>query len=142
MGAKRAYPVFIKENAGVFLVYVPDMGIYTEGESFEDAIEMARDAIGLKGISIEDSGEGLPKSSNPQEAMRLAKDDADEDFDYSDGILTFVDVNFAIYRSRMRNRAVKKNCTIPFWLSEEAEKANINFSKVLQEALMQKLNLA
>ena len=41
---------------GVFLVYVPDMNIYTEGTSFVDAIEMARDAIGLKGIDIEDDG--------------------------------------------------------------------------------------
>lgn len=141
MEERRAYPVFIKQYAGEYLVYVPDLEIYTEGTSLEDAIAMARDAIGLKGINYEDDGKQLPERSDPAMAMQKAKEDADEDFDYSDGILTYVDVDFVGYRNRMRNRAVKKNCTIPYWLSEEAEKSNVNFSKVLQEALMQKLNV-
>ena len=53
---KQAYPVFIAEHGKDFLVYVPDMDIYTEGKSMVDAMEMARDAIGLKGIDMEDSG--------------------------------------------------------------------------------------
>ena len=142
MQRRIAYPVFIKKDSGVYLVYVPDMEIYTEGESFEDAIEMARDAIGLKGIDYEDDGKTLPERSAPGDAIKKAKQDADEAFDYSDGILTFVDVDLVAYRNRVRNRAVKKNCTIPAWLSEEAERADINFSKVLQEALMQKLHTA
>ena len=142
MGERRAYPAFIKENAGGYLVYVPDMGIYTEGKSFEDAIEMARDAIGLKGMDFEDDNKPFPKMSTPEEALKKAKEDADEDFDYSDGIMTYVDVDISLYRSRMKNRAVKKNCTIPAWLSDAAEKAGVNFSKVLQEALLEKLNMA
>lgn len=140
MTGRKAYPTFIKENEGEYLVYVPDLGIYTEGDSFENAIEMARDAIGLKGIDFEDDQKALPGMSSPDEALRKAQEDADEDFDYSDGILTYVDVDLTAYRNRMKNRAVKKNCTIPYWLSEAAEKAGVNFSKVLQEALMQKLN--
>ena len=57
---KKVYPTFIAEYEGVFLVYVPDMNIYTEGNSFVDAIEMARDAIGLKGIDIEDDAKSCP----------------------------------------------------------------------------------
>ena len=37
---------------------------------------------------------------------------------------------------------MKKNCTLPSWLCYEAEKANINFSAVLQEALKEKLNIS
>ena len=55
---KQVYPTFIlntnDDSEHPFLVYVPDMEIYTEGDSFANAIEMARDAIGLAGISIED----------------------------------------------------------------------------------------
>ena len=142
MAKRRAYPAFIKENAGNYLVYIPDMGIYTEGNSFENAIEMARDAIGLKGIDFEDDNKPFPVMSTPEEALQKAKEDADEDFDYSDGIMTYVDVDFATYRSRMKNKAVKKNCTIPAWLNDAAEKAHVNFSKVLQEALLEKLNIA
>ena len=55
--------------------------------------------------------------------------------------MTLVDIDFDIYRRKNELRAVKKNCTIPSWLNYEAEKANINFSQVLQDALIQKLNL-
>lgn len=41
---KQAYPVFIAEYKEDFLVYVPDMDIFTEGKNVADAIEMARDA--------------------------------------------------------------------------------------------------
>ena len=46
----------IRWSGNDFLVYVPDMEIYTEGKDFADAIEMARDAIVLKGIDLEDDG--------------------------------------------------------------------------------------
>ena len=136
---KKVYPVIIKKSGNDYLVFVPDMEIYTEGKDEFDAIVMARDAIGLKGIEMEDMGITLPESSTYAEAIALAKKDADEDFDFSDGIVTFVDVDFASYRNKMRNRAVKKNCTIPYWLNEEAEAMGLNFSKVLQNALMEQV---
>lgn len=139
MSERKAYPALIKQCGDDFLVFVPDLCIYTEGSSFPDAIAMARDAIGLKGIDLEDDSKSTPEPSTMEEALDKARNDADEDFDYSDGIMTFVDVDFAAYRSRIRNRAVKKNCTLPYWLSQEAEKQGINFSKVLQEALLQKI---
>lgn len=37
------------------------MGIFTEGTDLEDAIEMARDAIGLNGIVMQDDGEDIPE---------------------------------------------------------------------------------
>ena len=52
------------------------------------------------------------------------------------------DVDFDEYRKKNDMRAVKKNCTLPSWLNYEAEKANINFSQLLQQALIQKLNLS
>jgi post-segregation antitoxin (ccd killing protein) len=52
-----------------------------------------------------------------------------------------IDVDFVAYRRKHDNRMVKKNCTIPYYLNVEAEKLGINFSRVLQEALLQKLKL-
>ena len=37
------------------------------------------------------------------------------------------------------NRTVRRNVTLPNWLNQEAEKAHVNVSKVLQEALMARL---
>ncbi|MCK9217987.1 MAG: HicB family protein, partial [Firmicutes bacterium] len=56
-------------------------------------------------------------------------------------IYTLVDIDFDEYRRKHDNRSVRKNCTIPSWLNEEAIKAEINFSKVLQEALLNQLNI-
>ena len=46
-----------------------------------------------------------------------------------------VNVDFEAYRRALYNRCVKKNCTLPSWLNDKAEKANINFSASLQRAL-------
>lgn len=130
------YPVFIKEHKKDYLVFIPDLAVYTEGKSFPDAIEAARDAIGLTALEYEDRGESYPAASDQKQAIRIAKNDSDDTFDYSDGILTFVDVDMTAYRAKIRNRSVKKNCTIPGWLNEKAERAGINFSRVLQDALI------
>lgn len=139
---KGVYPVFIAESGKDYLVYVPDMDIYTEGISLGDAMEMARDAIGLKGIDFEDNGREIPAASSYAGALDKAKAEADQDFDFSTGLLTMIDVDFVEYRKKHDNRMVKKNCTIPYYLNVEAEKAGINFSRVLQEALMVRLNIS
>ena len=150
---KQVYPAFIVEHQKDFLVYIPDMDIYTEGKTMADAIEMARDAIGLKGIDFEDDKKEIPTPSSREDALSKAKANKDV-FDYeveikdnsvckyySIGVLTLVDVNFTEYRKRMDNKAVRRNVTLPNWLNAEAEKSQINVSRVLQEALINVLGL-
>ncbi|MCM1124390.1 MAG: type II toxin-antitoxin system HicB family antitoxin [Eubacterium sp.] len=137
---KEVYPIFIAPYNNEYLVYVPDWEIYTEGKNMADAICMARDAIGLKGIDYEDDQKAFPKVSRYDEALQKAKTDT-EIFDYTTGILTMVDIDFTEYRRKRDNRMVKKNCTIPYYLNVEAEKLGINFSKLLQDALMQKIGI-
>ena len=111
-----AYPVIFTKTGDkkdTYLVYIPDMSIYTEGSSLTDAIEMARDAIGLKGITIEDMGDEIPLPSDTETAIEKAKEDADDEFDYSTGIMTLVDVNFAEYRMKNDNKMVRRNVTLP-----------------------------
>lgn len=54
-------------------------------------------------------------------------------------LITWVDVDFDAYRRAHDARTIRKNFTIPSWLNVEAEKAGINFSQVLQEALRERL---
>ena len=44
-------------------------------------------------------------------------------------------MDFSEYRKKVDNKAVKKNCTIPYWMSVEADKIGVNYSRVLQDAL-------
>lgn len=141
---KQVYPAFIvNTNDGSehsFLVCVPDMEIFTQGDSFADAIEMARDAIGLAGISMEDNQEELPVPSDQTAAVEKVKQDT-EIIDFSEGILTYVDVDFSEYRRKVDTKTVRRNVALPSWLDYEAEHAGINVSRVLQEALMNVLNV-
>ena len=130
MRERSVYPIIIsKENKG-FYVSIPDFGCATQGNSVADAIMMARDAIGLMGIDMQDDGKDLPIPN----IINYATSEGD--------IVTLVDVDFAEYRRRVDNKAVKKNCTIPYWLSVEAEKAGINYSRILQDALMKILGVS
>lgn len=142
---KQVYPTFIIDlNDGSehpFLVCVPDMDIFTEGDSFADAIEMARDAIGAAGISMEDNKDELPVPSDQAAAIQKVKQDT-EDIDFSKGLLTYVDVDFSEYRKKVDTKTVRRNVTLPSWLNYEAEHAGINVSRVLQEALMNVLNVS
>lgn len=126
---REVYPVVISEEKDGYFVYVPDFDINKQGSDLGDAIYMARDVIGLTGITLIDEGHKLPK----QNTKEFTKNDND--------IVTLVDVDFTEYRKRHDNRAVKKNCTLPYWLSNAAEKEGINFSRILQDALKKELGL-
>lgn len=127
---KEVYPIIISKQEDGYYVSIPDFDISTQGESVADSIAMARDAIGLMGIDMQDDGKKLPVANS--KTYEVNKGD----------IVTLVDIDFSEYRRKVDNRAVKKNCTIPYWLSVEAEKADINYSRVLQEALMRVLGLS
>ncbi len=127
---KRAYPIILKPDNTGYYVVIPDFCTGTQGKSVADAMEMARDAIGLMGIDMQDDGEQLPEPYSAK--VEPAKGD----------IATLVDVDFSDYRKKVDNRAVKKNCTIPYWMSVEADKAKLNYSRVLQDAIVKKLGLA
>ena len=127
---KNAYPIILTQGQKFVVVSIPDFDINTQGEDFADAMEMARDAIGLMGIDMQDDGKELP---TPTPISELTVENS---------VVTLVDIDFDVYRRKNELRAVKKKCTIPSWLNYEAEKANINFSQVLQNALMEQLKIS
>ena len=125
---RKAYKIVLTPTEDGYMVTVPDFNCNTQGEDIAEALFMARDVIGAMGMAWEDMGKEIPAPNSVE-------------FETADGeIVTYVDVDFAEYRRKHDNRMVKKNCTIPFGLCEAAEKAGINFSGVLREALKEKLN--
>jgi predicted RNase H-like HicB family nuclease len=141
---KQVYPTFIlntnDNSEHPFLVCVPDMDILTEANSFADAIEMARDAIGVTGVSMEDNKEELPTPSDENVVIKKAEKYSD-DIDFTQGVLTYVDVDFTEYRKKVDTKTVRRNVALPSWLNYEAEHSGINVSRVLQEALISTLHL-
>lgn len=127
---KQVYPVIFTTLDSGYMAYVPDFEINTQGDDLAQAIEMARDAIGMMGIDMEDEQSVLP-SPSPISSLKAAPNE----------IITLVDVDFTEYRRKNDMRAVKKNCTIPSWLNFAAERAGINFSATLQSALKKELGI-
>ncbi len=126
---KGAYPVIIRPTDNGYYVDIPDFNSGTQGESIADSMEMARDAIGLMGIDLEDEKKAIPEPYSRK--FETEKGD----------IVTLVDVDFSEYRKKQDNRAIKKNCTIPYWLSVEADKVGINYSRLLKEAIIRTLQI-
>ena len=127
---KQAYPVIITKDKDFFVASIPDFETGKPGESLAEAIEMARDAIGMCGCYMQDEKKDIPI---PTDIGNITKEASD--------ILTLVDVDFDEYRKKQEMRTVRKNVTIPSWLNEEAESANINFSALLQKAIKAALHL-
>lgn len=121
---KQVYPTFIlnthEDSEHPFLVCVPDMEIFTEGTDFADAIEMARDAIGLAGITLKDQGETLPFPSTQENAIGKVQSFKD-DIDFSKGILTYVDVDFSEYRRKTDSKTVRRNVALPGWPKQNVQ---------------------
>ena len=138
---KYAYPVIFtrtEDEKDTILIEVPDLEIMTEGFGVADAIEMARDAIGLSGITLEDMSEPIPLPRDINEIDLKKSEFASAEKSY----VSLVDVDFTKYRKKVDNKMVRKNVTIPNWLNKAAEKEKINVSKVLQEALMDRLAIS
>lgn len=128
---KKAYPVVFTKSQDGYIAFIPDMEINTKGDTLIDAIEMARDAIGIMGIDMEDENEPLYTPTAWHDVKREHEND----------IVSLVDVDFTEYRRKNDMRSVKRNCTVPSWLCFEAERAGLNFSAVLQSALKEALHI-
>lgn len=123
------YPVvFTPLDGGGYLAYVPDLQINTEGKNLANAIAMARDAIGAVGLVIEDDGDEFPEPT------------ADPPHQEHE-IVSLVDVDLTAYRRSVEQKTVRRNVSLPAWLNNAADAANLNVSAVLQAALKQQLGL-
>lgn len=129
---KAAYPIIMSKGETQIVVFIPDFNINTQGADFADAMEMARDAIGLMGIDMEDEKESIP---SPSKLTDIEKE-------HPDDVITLVDVDFTEYRRRNDMRTVRRNVSLPSWLNAEADRAGVNVSAILQAALKQELHIA
>jgi len=121
------YPVVISKGKKYFVVRVPDFDRGTQGKDIAEAIYMAKDLIGLMGTVYEDDGLPIPKPSTAEPAHEPGE------------MVAWVDVNFKRYRIMHDQKSVRLNISIPRYLKALGEEAGINFSRELQERLIEKL---
>ena len=127
---KTVYPVIFTKLPDGYAAHAPDFPLDTQGDDLTEAIEMARDAIGIMGIDMEDDKKALPKPSNPERIMCNSGE-----------FVSMVDIDFSEYRKANERRTVRRNVSLPSWLNTEAEKAGVNVSAILQTALKKELQI-
>ncbi len=125
------YPaVFYPEEDGRFSVIFPDLNdLATYGDNLADAFAMAQEACGQYLFNALRDGEPLP-SATPLNEVEKGEEEA---------LVNLVCVNLDEYARAYDDKAVKKTLTIPAWLSTACENSGINYSKVLKDALIAKL---
>ncbi len=129
--AKYVYPaVFTQENGGISVNFPDIEGCSTCADTLPEAIEMAEDALCLMLYDREEDGEPIPQASDVKQVQRS-----------TDDIVSLVRCDTMEYRKLYDNKSVKKTLTIPNWLNTLSERADINFSAVLQEALLEHLDI-
>lgn len=124
------YPaIFTLEKNGGFSINFPDLKeCYTCGDNLKDGLFMAEDVLASVLYDYERMNRHIPESSDLKSIP------------VKDGeFVNYISCDTLWYRKKYRNKVIKKTLTIPEWLNEEAIRLGINFSQILQEALMERV---
>ena len=129
MSSKFFYPAIFEPEEIGFSVYIPDIpGCMTQGDSMEEALDMVQDAIGLMLEGLDEAD--YPAASSPTEISCTSQQ-----------FVMMVPFDKLAYDKKYNSKSVKKTLSIPAWLNAMALKKNLNFSNILQNALMRELNV-
>lgn len=125
---KLFYPaLFHKAEEGGFWITFPDIPeCMTQGDDMEEAYNMAVDALGLCLADMEKEHIPFPAATSPDQIETAPN-----------SFLAVIEFDMLAYKKRTSSAAVKKTLSIPEWLNEEALALNVNFSQVLQDALIE-----
>lgn len=123
----KVYPVILTPSELGYVVTVPDLDINTQGKDLGEAIYMARDVIGLWGISEQDDGRDIPEPSTVEPEHETNE------------LVSWVDIDFAKYRKANDMTTMRINVSVPKYLKVLGDEAGINFSQELQERLKERL---
>ena len=135
------YPAVFYEEEGKISVIFPDLGnLATFGDNVADAMRMAQDACGLHLFTALRDGDPLPAPSplgeiNPAAILKEFEMESAAESAFVNMVL----VDMTEYARQHSDKAVKKTLSIPMWLNTLCEEKSINFSKVLQDVLLSKV---
>ena len=116
------------EEGQEIAVLFPDFDVATSGVDEEDAFKSAKELLGLTLYSMEEDKEEIPQPS-PISELQLKKNQ----------VSCLVDVFMPSIREAQNNRSVNRTVTLPAWLNAKSLELGVNFSQVLQEALLEKV---
>lgn len=120
-----------KDGFDICVVF-PDLKVATQGETLQQALDLAKELLELTLYGLEEDREQIPAASNPSDIV----------LDFPGAFVSLISVYMPVIRDEMAQQYIRKTVTLPKWLNDAAEDANINFSRSLQTALRLKLNIS
>lgn len=131
--SKVNYPAIFHFDDDSYWVEFPDLeGCFSNGKTIEDAFISSKEALGLY---LDQDGDLYErKIKEPSQISDIIQKNPNE-------VVMLVDYDSLEYAKLYKTKAVKKTLSIPQWLNDAAMRENVNFSNVLQEALIAKLKL-
>lgn len=137
------YPaIFYKEESGGYSVIFPDLNhLATCGDTMQEAMEMAVDCLAGYIFTENLDGNELPAPS-PLDQIDPYCEDTDEKDRSVERFVNMISVDVTAYAAQHFNKSVKRTVSIPQWLNNRAMAKKVNFSKILQTALIKELNVA
>lgn len=140
---KVIYPVlFYEEKENGYSVFVPDLDNATTcGCDIEEAMAMAEDLIAGLVLDKMEEENTIPKSTKIENVSfnKLENNLQIENWDYVSKFKTYISVDISAFAEKWGKELVKKTVNIPKWVNTKAEELKINFSKTLEEALLEKI---
>lgn len=131
--SKISYPAIFHEEDNSYWVEFPDLeGCFSSGETIEEAFENAKEAVGLYLDRDDDTYNRIINKPSSIKDVCLRNPSS---------VVMLVEYDSLEYAKKYKTKAVKKTLSIPEWLNDLAIKENVNFSSVLQEALVKKLHI-
>ena len=122
--------ILTEEENGISIEF-PDLpGCCPCAETMEQALDNAKEALGLHIWGMEQDGEPIPEPT-PIGKIKTV----------SGQVAISVDVFMPSVRERIENKSIKKTLTIPNWLDKLAAGEQINYSKLFQDALINYLDI-
>ena len=123
--------VFETDDSPGISVYFPDVpGCVSCGNDFDHALKMAREALALHIYGMEKDGEALPERTDKMPELSAGN------------MVVPVVVYPDIVKDEINNRREKTTVTIPHWLKIAAEAQGLNYSRLLENAIKETLEIA
>ena len=119
------------DDDGISIEFPDIPGCLSCADTTEEAASNAREALGLHIWGMEKDNDEIPI---PTDFSNLIL--------HKNQVPLMVEVFMPPIRERQSNRFIKKTLSIPSWLNAEAERAQVNFSQILQTGLKEHLGIA
>ncbi len=116
---------------GSYGISFPDLpGCFSFADNLAEAEQMAAEAAELHVYGMEKDGEAIPEPSTslPPEVT-------------AGMVVMPVTLHPDMYRLKRDNERVKTNTTLPAWLKRIAEEQKVNYSRLLETALLDYLQI-